>query len=282
MEKKERPWGLAILALLAVGVCYPVGMVLTGAFRAQWELEESLGPVFLDTEGSAKWSLLPMAPSLASLVELLLDSPAFFRMFWNSVAISAGTLLGQLAVDVPAAWALARFRMRGKRWILRLYTAWMLMPFQVLMLPQYLVLRQLGMLDTLWAVILPGIFSTFPVMLLYRYFQGIPGEILEAARLDGAGEGTILLRIGIPMGMPGILAAGILSFLDVWNLIEQPMTFLKTKSKWPLSLFLPEMGLKELGLGFGAAFLMLVPALLAFLGCQKELEQGIALSGGKD
>ena len=120
------------------------------------------------------------------------------------------------------------------------------------------------------------------ILILHRFFKAIPQEILEAARLDGASEFRIFGQIGIPMGAPGILSVCILTFLDSWNMIEQPMTYLKTKSLWPLSLFLPEIGMAELGVGFAAALMMLIPALLLFLGCQEYLEQGIAMSGGKD
>lgn len=273
---------LAVLLVLVILICFPVWFAVTGAFSAQWELEANLSPVFLDAEGMAAWSVLPAAPTLRSLVEVLLDSPGFFTMFWNSVVISLGILVGQLLVDVPAAWALARFSLRGKKAILTIYIVLMLMPFQVLMFPQYLVLRKLELLDTLGAVILPAIFSAFPVFLLHRFFQAIPQEILEAARLDGAGELRIFCRIALPLGAPGILSVGILTFLDSWNMIEQPMTYLKTKALWPLSLFLPEIEMADIGMGFGAALLMLIPALLLFLSCQDDLEQGIALSGGKD
>ena len=271
-----------ILAILLFIIVFPIWVAISGTFSAQWELERNLSPVFAGTEGIATWSLLPAAPSLKSLVEMLLDSPGFFVMFWNSVSISFFILIGQLLVDVPAAWALAHFPIKGKKTVLNLYIVLMLMPFQVLMFPQYLVLNNLRILDTLGAVILPAVFSTFPVFILYRFFQAIPKEILEAARLDGAGEFRVFLEIGIPMGTPGILSVCILTFLDSWNMIEQPMTYLKTRALWPLSLFLPEIGMGDMGVGFAAAFMMLVPALLLFLGCQEYLEQGIAMSGGKD
>lgn len=281
MKQKHPLLTLIPLLILTVLVCAPVWIAVTGSFSAQWELEENLAPVFAGAEGRAHWSFLPQAPTLKSLVEVLLDSPGFFAMFWNSVAISFRTLAGQLLTAVPAAWALAQLPLRGKGRILDLYIALMLMPFQVLMFPQYLVLQRLKLLDTLWAVILPGVFSTFPVFVLQRFFRSVPREILEAARLDGAGEWQIFFHIGLPLGRPGILSVWILSFLDSWNLIEQPMTYLKTKSLWPLSLFLPEIGLEELGLGFAAALMMLLPALLLFWGCQESLEAGITLSGGK-
>ena len=282
MQKTKMILIAAMMLLLSFLICFPIWVAITGTFSAQWELEMNLSPVFAGTEETANWPLLPAAPTLKSLVEVLLDSPGFFAMFWNSVTISFFILAGQLLVDVPAAWALARFPLKGKKAILNLYIVLMLMPFQVLMFPQYLVLNDLNLLDTLGAVILPAVFSTFPVFILHRFFKAIPQEIIEAARLDGAGELQIFCQIGLPIGTPGILSVCILTFLDSWNMIEQPMTYLKTKSLWPLSLFLPEIGMEEMGLGFAAALMMLIPALLLFLGCQEYLEQGIAMSGGKD
>lgn len=282
MQKMKKILLAAMMLFLTFLICFPIWVAITGTFSAQWELEQNLSPVFAGSEGMANWPLLPAAPTLKSLAEVLLDSPGFFTMFWNSVTISLFILSGQLLVDVSAAWALARFPLKAKKAILNLYIVLMLMPFQVLMFPQYLVLNDLGLLDTLGAVILPAVFSTFPVFILHRFFKAIPQEIIEAARLDGAGELRIFCQIGIPMGAPGILSVCILTFLDSWNMIEQPMTYLKTKSLWPLSLFLPEIGMAEMGLGFAAALMMLIPALLLFLGCQEYLEQGIAMSGGKD
>ncbi len=282
MERAKKILLLSVLLILALMIFYPIWFALTGAFSSQWELEKYLSPVFSLAKEMASWPFLPHAPSLRSLVEVLLDSPGFFPMFWNSVKISLGILLGQLLVDIPAAWALARFQIPGKKGLITLYIVLMLMPFQVLMFPQYLVLKNLNLLDTLWAVILPAVFSTFPVFLLHRFFLAIPQEIVEAARLDGAGEVRIFLQIGIPLGAPGILSVAILTYLDSWNMIEQPMTYLKTKALWPLSLFLPEITLPDIGMGFAAALLMLIPALLLFLNCQEYLEEGIALSGGKE
>ena len=276
--KRKLLWFL--MGVFALIMLLPIWIAVTGAFSSQWELTENLRPVLGNGQGLAKWTLLPQSPTLKSLVQVLLDSPEFFTMFWNSVTITAGILLGQFAVAVPAAWGLAKLHLPRK--LGNLYMVLMLLPFQVLMYPEYLVLKSLGLLNTLWAVILPGVFSAYPVFLLTRFFGAIPEEILEAARLDGAGEWQIFRYIALPLGLPGLLSVGILSFLDAWNLIEQPMTFLKNRALWPLSLFLPETTLTDAGLGFAAALLMLIPALLLFGLCQDALEQGIALPGGKD
>ncbi len=270
------------LFLLAAVIFFPIIFAVGGAFMNQWELEAYLGPVLGGAKGMASWTLLPKAPTLQPLVEILIDSPQFFVMFWNSIQMSAWIVAGQLLFGVPAAWGLSRFHFPGKKVVLMLYIVLMLMPFQVLMLPEYLVLDDLHLLDTQWAVILPAVFSTFPVFIMYRFFCGIPEPILEAARIDGAGNIQIFLRIGIPLGAAGIVSALILGFLEAWNMIEQPMTFLKTKALWPLSLYLPEIGLKEAGAGFAAALMMLVPALLLFLLGQEYLEQGIAAAAVKE
>lgn len=271
-----------MLAALAAVICFPVFFAVSGAFSAQWELEQKLGPVLGGDMGMASWSLLPKAPALNSLVELLLDSPQFFVMFWNSMKISLSILVGQTVVGVPAAWGLARFDFPGKKVISMLYIVLMLMPFQVLMLPEYLVLNSVELLDTHWTVILPAVFSTFPVFIMHRFFGSVPEAVLEAARIDGAGNFQIFMYIGIPLGRPGIISSAVLGFLESWNMIEQPQTFLKTKSLWPLALFLPEIGLEEAGLGFAAALMMLVPALLLFLCGQEYLEQGIAAAAVKE
>ena len=276
--KRKLLWFL--MGVFALIMLLPIWIAVTGVFSSQWELTENLRPVLGNGQGLAKWTLLPQSPTLKSLVQVLLDSPEFFTMFWNSVTITAGILLGQFAIAVPAAWGLAKLHLPRK--LGDLYMVLMLLPFQVLMYPEYLVLKSLGLLNTLWAVILPGVFSAYPVFLLTRFFGAIPEEILEAARLDGAGEWQIFRYIALPLGLPGLLSVGILSFLDAWNLIEQPMTFLKNRALWPLSLFLPETTLADAGLGFAAALLMLIPALLLFGLCQDALEQGIALPGGKD
>ena len=276
--KRKLLWFL--MGAFALIMLLPIWIAVTGAFSSQWELTENLRPVLGNGQGLAKWTLLPQSPTLKSLVQVLLDSPEFFTMFWNSVTITAGILLGQFAIAVPAAWGLAKLHLPRK--LGDLYMVLMLLPFQVLMYPEYLVLKSLGLLNTLWAVILPGVFSAYPVFLLTRFFGAIPEEILEAARLDGAGEWQIFRYIALPLGLPGLLSVGILSFLDAWNLIEQPMTFLKNRALWPLSLFLPETTLTDAGLGFAAALLMLIPALLLFGLCQDALEQGIALPGGRE
>ena len=202
------------------------------------ELKESYGSVLYGSGGELQWKLFPLYPTLKAYLQLLLDSPDFFVMFWNSCRQTFTVLAGQLCVGLPAAWALGRYRFKGRKLVLYLYMILMILPFQVTMVSGYTVLSFLKILDTHWAVILPGIFSTFPVFLVTKFFQQIPDSLLEAAKVDGAGTWEVFFRIGLPLGMPGVVSSLILNFMECWNAIEAPMTFLKTKSLLPVSLYL--------------------------------------------
>lgn len=279
MKKVMAAVVLLFFALLTVS---PVLFLLTGTFMGNQEITELLAPLLKREDGFVSWQLFPQFPTFQNLVQLLFDSPEFFKMFWNSVKITGCILAGQLLVGMPAAWGLARYSFPGRKWIYMLYIVMMMMPFQVTMLSEYLVLDALRLMDTSASVILPGIFSTFSVFIMFRFFCGIPESVLEAARIDGAGELMLFLRLGVPLGASGIISALVLSFLECWSMIEQPMTFLTTKSLWPLSMFLPAINGGNAGLSLCASLVALLPAVFVFLMGQDYLEQGIASSAVKE
>ena len=278
MKKGSRLYYIP-LTLLALLVWWPLWFMLMGAVQPVDELNATIGPALGVGTGQAHWTLLPRWPTLQPLTELLLDTPSFFAMFWNSCLLAFPQVLGQLLIAAPAAWAFSRLRFRGKKPLFTLYIVLMLMPFQVTMAPSYLVFSRLGLMDTVWAVILPGIFSAFPVFIMSKSFDAIPRELLEAAKLDGASQWQIFRRIGLPLGRPGILAALVLGFLEAWNAIEQPMNFLKSQNHWPLSLFLPTITSENLAFAMGASLIALAPAAVIFRFGQKYLELGIQSSG---
>ena len=281
MHKKFIPV-YVILSIAGLIMILPVLMMLSNSIMGGQELKEAYGAVLGGDTGKLSARLLPVYPTLAPYVELLLDSPDFFVMFWNSVKQVFSVMLGQTFVGTMAAWAFARYEFRGRRPLFLLYMILMVMPFQVTMVSSYLVLSKLSLLDTHLAVILPGIFSTFPVFIMEKFFRAIPKEVFEAAKVDGAGEFTTFLRIGIPVGSPGIISALILNFLEYWNAVEAPMTFLKTKSKLPLSLYLPEITTDQMGVSFVASVVMMLPAVLGFLWGRDYLQKGIEASGLKE
>lgn len=279
----KRQFGIKlILGALAILISLPVYLLVAGSIKSNMELTGDIRPVLSDATGMAGFSLLPNHPTLRNFVELFFDKPEFYTVFFNTVKIVLLTLAGQLLIGAPAAWAFAAFSFRGRKLLFTLYIVLMLLPFQVTMLSSYLVLQKLSLIDTHLAIILPGIFSTFPVFLMYRSFSGIPKGLLEAAVIDGANEVQIFFNIGIPIGSGGILSCFILGFLEYFSLVEQPLAFLKDKGLWTLSLYLPEIGLAQVGYAFAASVTALMPALFVFLFGQEYLEKGIIASAIKE
>ena len=274
---------ITCILILTAGLCLaPVLFLLVGTFMGNHEIYTCIAPALGKGDGLAIWHLLPQYPTLQNVVELLFDSPEYFQMFWNSIFYTGAILAGQMLFGMPAAWGLARYSFRGRKTVYRLFILVMMMPFQVMLLGNYLVLDDLRLLDSLLGIILPAVFSTFPVFIMYRFFEGIPLALLEAARLDGAGELRLFFIVAIPLGSPGVISAIVLGFLEYWNLIEQPMAFLKTKELWPLSLYLPNIELEQAGFAFAASVVALAPAVLVFLSGQDYLEQGIVSTAVKE
>lgn len=271
-----------VLSVGVLPVCWALWSMICGALMPLNELQSAIAPALSKTGELVKWPLLPAYPTLQPTVELLLDSPEFFVMYWNSIFLVAGSVLGQLFVAAPAAWAVSRLRFKGRRQIYLLYVLLMLMPFQVTMVPNYLMINQLNIMDSFGAIILPFSFSAFPVFIMAKGFDSVPISVLEAARVDGAGQLRTFLHLGLPLGLPGILSALVLGFLESWNAIEQPMLFLKTPSLWPLSLYLPQIATERLGVAMVSSLVMLIPAGLIFMFGQKYLVLGIQSAGIKE
>ena len=267
---------LTLLALFTWWVLWFMGM---GALTPEDELLATIGPALQsESREPAVWCLLPSWPTLQPLVQLLLDTPTFFAMFWNACKLAFPQVAGQLVVAAPAAWAFSKLEFPGRRVLYGAYLVLMVLPFQITMVPNYLVLDRLGLMDTPWAVILPGVFSAFPVFIIKKGFDAVPQSLLEAAALDGAGPLRCFVSVGLPLGLPAVLSAAILGFLEAWNAIEHPMLFLKDKANWPLSLYLSNITAGDLGLAMVASLMMLAPPLLLFLTGRKYLEQGIGLA----
>lgn len=276
MKRVKRFLNVAMfLAIVFILFGYPLLFLVSGTIKGNDELNYLLVPMLESADRELKWRLLPQYPTLRHYFRVMIDTPEFWILFWNSVKIVVAVMVGQLLVSVPAAWGFAKYRFRGNKILFRVYIFFMLLPFQAKMLSEYLVLDKITLLDTHWAIILPGIFSTFPVFILYQFFKGIPQEVLESARLDGAGEWIIFTKIGIPLAMNGIAAVFILNFIEYWNIIEQPLVFLKSKNLWPLSMYMPDVLQNNPGDMFVKIVVTSIPLVVLFLSGQEHLKKGI-------
>lgn len=276
MKKVKRFLSAAILfPIVLILFGYPLLFLVSGTIKGNDELNYLLVPMMESADRELKWRLLPQYPTLRHYLRVMIDTPEFWILFWNSVKIVVSVMIGQLLVSVPAAWGFAKYRFRGNKILFKIYIFFMLLPFQAKMLSEYLVLDKINLLDTHWAIILPGIFSTFPVFILYQFFKGIPQEVIESARLDGAGEWMIFIKIGIPLAMNGIAAVFILNFIEYWNIIEQPLVFLESKNLWPLSMYMPDVLQNNSGDMFVKIVVTSIPLVILFLSGQEYLKKGI-------
>jgi multiple sugar transport system permease protein len=272
----------AFMSVLALIVILPLIMTLVGSLMGADELYMHIAPVLSGGSGQATMLVYPRIPALTQYVKLLFDNPVFLSMFWNSISMVSLILAGQVIVGTLCAWGFAHYRFRFSQALFMGYIALMMMPFQVTLAPTYLTLDRLNLIDTPYAIILPGIFTTFSVFLLRQFFRAVPHSLIEAARIDGASEPTVFARVGDPLAVPGIASMLTLSFLDNWNLIEQPMTFLRTESLHPLSLYLMRIGNSNADVAMAASVLTLIPALMLFFFCESYLVEGIQLTGIKE
>ncbi len=216
-------------------------------------------------------------PTFEAYIELLLDSPEFFVMFWNSWGYIFFITIGQLIVAAPMAWGLTRTKCKINKVILVIYFLVMMMPFQVKMLPEYMVLLKMDLLDTRLGIILPEIFSTLPVWLLFCSFIRIPKGVIESAQMDGANEIQIFLKIALPFAKPGVVTCVILSIIEYWNMVEQPLTFLKNKGLMPLTLFTVQNTENITNILFAMSFLLSVLMLLIIYVLEETFESGLSM-----
>ncbi|MGN0700082.1 MAG: carbohydrate ABC transporter permease [Oscillospiraceae bacterium] len=216
-------------------------------------------------------------PSLQGYSDLLFDCFVFYPMFWNSVIYAAVITLVQLAVIIPCAFGFSQAKFKGKNALLVFYIVLMMMPLQVTILPNYIGLRDMGLIDTPLAIILPAIFSPFGVVVMNQYMKSSDNSVIEAMRLETNSVIRIMLTAVVPQLRVCIFAVVLFVFADCWNMVEQPMLFLKTDSLTTLSVFITNAQNYEGNVLFPAAVMFLIPVLLLYLFFNENLEKGLTL-----
>ena len=267
--------GLISIIFIIVGC--PVIFLISGSIKGNDELVFLLASIVKNVNRNVEWTLLPQYPTLRHFINVMFDTPEFWVLFWNSMKIVCLVVFGQVCISIPAAWGFAIYRSRWSVWIFRFYVFLMLLPFQTKMLADFLLLENLKLIDTHWSIVMPGIFSTYPIFILFQFFMKIPREVIESARLDGAGEIRIFLKMGVPLAKNGIISVLILSFIEYWNMIEQPLIFLERKDLWPLSLYMPTITETEIGGSFAKIVITTIPLIIIFWICHENLKDGIKI-----
>lgn len=219
-------------------------------------------------------------------LRVALEQVPIGRYYVNSVVVCAVTFALQVLVCVPAAYALARLRFRLRRPALAATVVIMLVPFQVLAIPVYLLLRAVGLVDSLAALVLPFVGSAFGVFLLRQFFLSIPTSVFDAARIDGAGTWSVLLRVVVPTARPALVSFGIFSVTALWNSYFWPSFVLTDDSAatvpFGVVAFLNTDAGTDYGPQMAVAALSVLPLLIGFLIAQRQFVRGIALTGQPD
>ncbi|GAA3405594.1 carbohydrate ABC transporter permease [Paenibacillus hodogayensis] len=282
---------LTVILLGLVGLfVFPIVLTLTNSLMTEGEIsahfyaiskhgEKGNDPRISGSYVNVKW--IPDKVTLSQYYGVLVKKQQFLLMFWNSVRVVVPIIAGQVVIASLAGYAFTQLRFRLREPLFFLYIVTMLMPFQVTLVPNFIVADKLGLLNSHLAIILPGIFGAFGVFLMRQFMLVVPYSYIEAARADGAGHFRIFVRIVLPMCKPGLAALAILAFVDNWNMVEQPLIFLRDAVKQPLSVYLSAIGEGERGIAFAASAIYMAPMLLMMLYAEQYLIEGIQLSGIK-
>ncbi|MBR2823343.1 MAG: carbohydrate ABC transporter permease [Clostridia bacterium] len=268
------------LGLLAIILLLPMVQTFLYSFSSMSEMQ-----AFMKTRGSydeTRWMeahLIPNRVSLLQYHQILIADNTVLRLFLNSAMYAAMILSGQALIIPAMAFGLSKFRFPGRNALFFIIILLMLLPFQVTMVPNVLTLRSAGLLDTVWAVVIPMWFAPFYIFLIRQFMVGLPGELIEAAEMDGAGTFSTFLRVVLPVCRPILGAAAALSFAESWNLVEQPLTYLTTRTDLqPLSTMFNQLATENTGFEFAGATLYILPALFIYLFFQEDILSGIALT----
>ena len=287
-QKRQAVYFTILAILCSVFFLLPTVLTITNSFMSASEINANYGALFATTESGGKGyvsqmvnlKFIPDMVTFSQYVTVLFKSPDYLLKFWNSMILVVPIVIFQLVVAVLAAYGFTRTKGKASAIVFFAYIILMLMPYQVSLVPNFLVSKWLGILNTRAAIILPGIFSTFSVFLLTKYMRRIPKSLIEAAELDGASEWQIFTKVCIPLCKSAIASTAILVFIDYWNMVEQPLILLSDSDKYPLSIFLSEINKGEVGLAFAVAVIYMVPTILIYLYGEEYLIEGISYSGG--
>jgi multiple sugar transport system permease protein len=290
--KKNRYFGRFALTVLAaffaLTFLMPTMLTISNSFMTQSEISANYGKVFANVAGSdgktyisdsVNLKFIPDKVTFSQYVSVLFRSPDYLLKFWNSVILVVPIVLLQLVIASITAYGFTRWRGKVRSFLFFFYVILMLMPTQVTLVPNYLVSDWVGLLNTRWAIILPGAFAPFSVFLLTKSMRRIPVSLIEAAKLDGSSEWQIFKDICLPQCRSALYSIAILVFIDYWNMVEQPIILLPDAEKQPLSVYLSTINTSEVGLAFAIATIYMVPSLLLFLHGEDYLVEGIAHQG---
>lgn len=261
-----------ILALPAIIHIFPVLYMVSVSFKNAVEAYQ-----FPPT-------LFPDQPIVGNYPEAFRAAP-LWQFMLNSLIAATGITVIQMVTSILAAYALARMDFPGRKIVLGSIVAILMVPPEITVLPNYLMVVRGGLLDTYTALIAPYSASAFGIFLLYQFFRGVPKELEEAAMIDGASRLRFLFQILVPVSMPAIVAFGVFSFVSAWNQYLWPLVVTQSTAmrtvQIGVGMFRSEQEATSWGLVMAATSILVVPSIVLFVATQKQFVRGLIMSGVK-
>ncbi len=261
-----------IVGLLAVMFALPLVWMTLASFK-------KVSEVF-----SENW--LPTVWQWKNYVTVWTDEQVYLpRVFFNTLFIVVLGTGGQLIVSSLAAYGFAKIDFKGRAAIFTLFLAAMMIPSQATIIPRYMLFYKIGLYNSLWALILPSWFSVTSIFLLRQFYMGLPNDLMDAAKVDGAGHLRIFAQILMPLTKPAMISTLILSFITLWNDYLSALVFLSNKKLYTVSqavrYWLFDNNNQNYNLTMTTATIFIIPVIILFVFCQKYFVEGIATSGVK-
>jgi multiple sugar transport system permease protein len=275
-RSRRLSWGnmliSAVIVVIGLIVFVPLLWMTLSSFKS---VDETLTPI-------VRW--LPSQWHFSNYTQVFNDNQ-FGTYFKNSVVVAASVTVINLAISSLAGYGLAKFSFPGRTLLLLFFLAILMIPFQVIVIPVYIVVRQLGWINSYWGLIVPGGVSAFGVFFMRQSISVLPNELFEAARLDGAGEILIYLRVLLPLCSPSLAALAVLTFLGSWNNLLWPLLVIQSDGLKTLPLGLAQMATGQYGIQYNllmtGAVISSIPVMVVFLATRRFFVRGIAMGAIK-
>lgn len=260
-----------MIALMAIAFISPIVVTVSNSFMTSTEIRNH----YQNAEDINKIYLIPRKITITQYFTLLLEKYKYINMFWNSVLISVSITALHLIIAVITAYVFAKTEFKGRDTLFFVYIVVMMMPFQVTLLPNYIQARFLGILNTYWAIILPGIFTPFGVFLMRQFMKSIPDELIEVVYIESGSLKDVFIIAIIPSIKSGIIALGALTFAENWNMVEQPLVMLNDELKYPLSLALNSIIESSLDIAFAGSVIYMIPMFILYSYFEDSIIDGL-------
>ncbi|MBQ8001039.1 MAG: carbohydrate ABC transporter permease [Ruminococcus sp.] len=269
MKKLKITVRYALLILIVIIFLFPVVYMLACSFMQETQAEGMLD----FSKGQYKWlNIIPESATLLQHYQVYFRRPEYLLKFWNSVITTLPTVAGQVIVSMLAAYAFAKLRFPLRDKIFFVYIILLILPLQVTLVPNYIILDKLELMNNFLSIILPGSFSAFGICLLRQSIRYIPDASIEAAKVDGAGNIRIFTRIILPQIKGGIITLVLLCFIDNWNIVEQPLIYFDDSAMYPLSVAMSDISTSADSVIFACGVMFMIPPLLIFTYGHRDIE----------